>query len=142
MNTTSTAPVGDDVRQAALRDFVAGYLEAAEFTTVLGESGAPLECMNDPPTWSPEARQQAVEECRDFLAGQWAAVEAAQEEYGVSYEQAGRDFWLTRNRHGAGFWDGDYPEPHAKALTDAAHAAGERDVVDGDNGRLYFFPGA
>ena len=20
----------------------------------------------------------------------------------------GHDFWLTRNRHGAGFWDGDY----------------------------------
>lgn len=23
-------------------------------------------------------------------------------------EQIGHDFWLTRNRHGAGFWDGDY----------------------------------
>ena len=25
----------------------------------------------------------------------------------------GHDFWLTRNHHGAGFWDGDYPEPFA-----------------------------
>lgn len=23
-------------------------------------------------------------------------------------EQIGHDFWLTRNGHGAGFWDGDY----------------------------------
>jgi hypothetical protein len=30
---------------------------------------------------------------------------------------AGHDFWLTRNGNGAGFWDGDWPEPSAIKLT-------------------------
>ena len=36
--------------------------------------------------------------------------------------EAGHDLWLTANRHGAGFWDGDWT--HGDALTEAAHAAG------------------
>ncbi len=42
--------------------------------------------------------------------------------------RAGHDFWLTRNRHGAGFWDGDWPEPDATILTDASHAFGEQNL--------------
>lgn len=30
--------------------------------------------------------------------------------------QVGHDFWLTRNGHGAGFWDGDYSEEQESAL--------------------------
>jgi len=47
---------------------------------------------------------------------------------GDRWAQAGHDFWLTRNRHGAGFWDGDWPEPAASRLTDAAHAYGSVDL--------------
>lgn len=39
-------------------------------------------------------------------------------------DQMGHDFWLTRNRHGAGFWDrglGDL----GKELTDYCHHLGE-----------------
>lgn len=38
---------------------------------------------------------------------------------------AGHDFWLTRNRHGAGFWDGEWQEPAASILTLASEAYGE-----------------
>ena len=38
--------------------------------------------------------------------------------------QNAHDFWLTRNGHGAGFWDRDYDEDVNKGLTDAAHAYG------------------
>jgi hypothetical protein len=47
------------------------------------------------------------------------------------------DFWLTRNHHGAGFWDGDYPEPIATQLTDLAHTYGECDLYVGDDGKFY-----
>ena len=30
---------------------------------------------------------------------------------GKSYEGLGQNFWLTRNGHGAGFWDGAYQVP-------------------------------
>ncbi len=39
--------------------------------------------------------------------------------------RAGHDFWLTRNGHGAGFWDGDWPEPAATRLTKASRTFGE-----------------
>ena len=34
--------------------------------------------------------------------------------------QAGHDFWLTRNHHGAGFWDGDWPKTVGERLTAVA----------------------
>lgn len=52
--------------------------------------------------------------------------------------QAGHDFWLTRNRHGSGYWDIDnvYGD-HAQTLTDKAHKAGERTLYYGDDGKIY-----
>lgn len=45
-------------------------------------------------------------------------------------------FCLTRNRHGAGFWDGDYPT-YGEALTEMSHGYGEIHLYVGDDGRLY-----
>jgi hypothetical protein len=52
-------------------------------------------------------------------------------------DRAGHDFWLTRNGHGCGFWDGDWPEPAATILTNASNACGECDLYIGDDGRIY-----
>ena len=54
-----------------------------------------------------------------------------------SEETAGHDFWLTRNGHGSGFWDGDYPEPHATVLTQTSKDAGEVSLYVGDDGKIY-----
>lgn len=64
---------------------------------------------------------------RDF-EGSIAAREAA---------MAGHDFWLTRCGHGAGFWDGDRPEP-VKAKLDAASCEfGYVDLYVGDDGQIH-----
>lgn len=55
-------------------------------------------------------------------------------------EKGGHDFWLTRNGHGAGFWDGDWPEEAGERLTKAAKAFGECDIYVGDDGLLYVSP--
>lgn len=39
--------------------------------------------------------------------------------------QAGHDFWLTRNGHGAGFWDGDWEEELGRKLTEDCNKYGE-----------------
>ena len=56
-------------------------------------------------------------------------------------EQAGHDLWLTRNRHGAGFWDrysdGHPLEAMGRKLTAAAHVEGGRDLYVGDDGLIY-----
>ena len=52
-------------------------------------------------------------------------------------ERAGQDFWLTRNGHGCGFWDGDWAEPAATKLTEASKAFGEVSLYIGDDGLIY-----
>lgn len=51
----------------------------------------------------------------------------------VSPEQVGHDFWLTRNRHGVGFWDrtkkDGYNEDHLTKLTELSHSYGDCYVV-------------
>jgi hypothetical protein len=52
-------------------------------------------------------------------------------------ERIAHDFWLTRNGHGAGFWDGDYPEAVGDALTKLSKSYGECDLYVGDDGKIY-----
>jgi hypothetical protein len=54
-----------------------------------------------------------------------------------SYEQILHDFWLTRNRHGAGFWDGDYEKSIGEKLTELSHEFGQVDLYIGDDNKIY-----
>ena len=78
---------------------------------------------------------KAYTDIKEFirLAGDVAVNEAIDEK---GLEQLGHDIWLTRNRHGAGFFDHSYE--NEKQLTDAAQALKEVDLYLGDDGRLYF----
>lgn len=50
-------------------------------------------------------------------------------------ETAGHDFHLTRNGHGAGFWDGDWPR-HGSLLTELSQLHGGCELYSAD-GELY-----
>lgn len=54
---------------------------------------------------------------------------------GVEPAQIGHDFWLTRNRHGAGFWDRGLGAA-GERLTAAAHVYGSVDLFVTDDGRV------
>lgn len=56
---------------------------------------------------------------------------------GMSDEQLGHDLWLTRNGHGAGFWDRGYDEVISEKLTSAAMKMGGFDLYVGDDGKLH-----
>jgi hypothetical protein len=47
-----------------------------------------------------------ISELKPFGLG--LTLDGIQERTGQDVEQVAHDFWLTRNRHGAGFWDGEY----------------------------------
>ena len=49
----------------------------------------------------------------------------------------GHDFWLTRNGHGAGFWDGDYPKDIGDKLTELSHSFGGVDMYIGDDLQIW-----
>lgn len=52
--------------------------------------------------------------------------------------QVGHDFWLTRNGHGAGFWDRGKGEA-GQYLTRIAKTFGESDLCVGDDGKVYAY---
>jgi hypothetical protein len=79
------------------------------------------------------AKQKMADDCRDFFNANGADLAV------VGAEAAGIDFWLTRNRHGAGFWDRGLGNLGTR-LTDAAQAFGECDLYVGDDGKLYLQP--
>ena len=55
---------------------------------------------------------------------------------GIEPEQLGHDLWLTRNYHGAGFWDRGLGEIGDK-LTELAHSYGGVTLYIGDDGKIY-----
>ena len=90
-------------------------------------------CNYDAGDLSPELLAHVIEDCAafqrdqaDLLARAYASeVWICGERYNAAC--AGHDFWLTRNGHGAGFWDRGLPDAVGTALTDAAHAYGSED---------------
>jgi hypothetical protein len=114
--------------------FTQAYIECALWSSTDisedGNMGAPLDDNYGPEDISDETMAQIVEDCAAFQADN-------ADDIGTNYEQAGHDFWLTRNRHGAGFWDGDWPEDAGKRLTEAAHAYGSVDLLPSNDGKLY-----
>lgn len=72
-----------------------------------------------------------AEDCKSFAADNAEDLAHAGDD-----GRNGHDFWLTRNGHGAGFWDRGYGKVGDR-LTDAAHAWGTSDIYIGDDGKLY-----
>lgn len=71
-------------------------------------------------------------DCDRFQAENFDDIESTED-----IEQCGHDYWLTRNGHGAGFWDGDYPEELGQRLTKASEKFGTFDLYIGDNGQIF-----
>lgn len=103
------------------------YLETALFSSS-DEDGRPLDDQFDISDFSPEAIQQAERDCLDFLS--------MNDVGDLDEEMVGHNFWLTRNRHGAGFWDAGLGALGAR-LTKAAHVYGSCDVYLGDDDKLH-----
>jgi hypothetical protein len=112
---------------------LAAYLECALWSSC-GEGGEPLEAEFGVTDFSIAARAAARDDCLDFIGL------CAREGIDLSKlpaNQVGFDFWLTRNHHGAGFWDRGLGRM-GEDLTKWAHAAGSCDVYVSDADELEF----
>lgn len=86
------------------------------------ENPPPMDDRYDVGDVSISLYNQSVADCRSF-------VKMAEEqgiEWEQSWEQIGHDFWLTRNGHGAGFWDRGIK--HGDALTKLSKVFGSVDL--------------
>jgi len=118
---------------AAFNDAAYGDPDATE---TLEETGA---------TWHPRARATMREQLADFLGGddpEHSQALALWREAGqLGPSSVGRDFALTRDGHGTGFWDrfayGTAAWAAGEALSRVARAYGPVDAYLGDDGMLH-----
>ena len=80
-----------------------------------------------------EALASLKSEARDFLD---MVTEQFPDFDELSAEQMGHDFWLTRNGHGAGFWDRGLGEV-GDELSKIAKSFGSRYLYVGNDGKIY-----
>ena len=120
---------------ADLDTFAQGYIEAMFFTDSGDEEGQLGDLgFSD---LAPDTLAAIIRDCAAFQETRaWA--DALENYSGADETTAGRDFWYTRQGHGCGFWDGDWPEPHGDALTEAAKAFRAQDSYVGDDGKVRF----
>ena len=83
---------------------------------------------------SDDALAEMEKDCQTFVNNNKSDLQLFAEQ---GYDEAvGYDFWLTRNRHGAGFWDRDLGEL-GERLTQAAQEFGSCDLYLGDDGQIH-----
>lgn len=119
--------------------FVSAYIDCALFSSV-DDNGEPLDANFFESDLAPECREQIEKDCQAFFdACEQAGVSAIPDYENPNYSDAGlsgHDFWLTRNRHGAGYWDRGLGEI-GERLTEIAHLEGSADLYVGDDGQIY-----
>lgn len=116
--------------------FTQAYIECLLWSSLDNadeQGGEPLDANYGPDDFAPEAIERIKSDCADFLADQRTLDLCCKH----GFEQSGHDFWLTRNRHGAGFWDRGYPKDEADYLTGRSHSVGSQDPYVGGDGKLY-----
>ena len=115
----------------SLQSFTVAYCDALFWSEVDHDSGEPMDKNYGIHDLAPEARAEIKEQCRVFY----------EQNTGLfgNDSQAGHDFALTRNRHGAGFWDRPemYGVENVKTLTAAARNAREQHLYVGDDGQVF-----
>ncbi len=112
-----------------LDDFTRGYIEAALWSTS-DEDDVPLDYNFSIADIHQTSLRAIIQDASTFQNENRELLR------GEDLSRAGHDFWLTRNHHGAGFWDGGYSKDVGDRLTVAAHKYGEVDLYVGDDGRV------
>jgi hypothetical protein len=123
-----------------LEKFFDGYIECALWSSVDGD-GDPMEDNYDRNAIDPDTFKKMYEECENFYKENLEVLMSFCNELNknieTAWEYAGHDFWLTRNGHGAGYFDRGVSDEVSEVLTKASKAAGTSDLYIGDDGYVY-----
>lgn len=117
-----------------MNTFQRSFLETALWSST-DESddsgGEPLDKNYSISDFDPKTLASLLKDCDDFCEENADLLAKAGDD-----EQNGHDFWLTRNGHGAGFWDRGYGAVGDK-LSAACKPYGSVDLYVGDDGTIY-----
>ena len=113
--------------------FLDSYIETALWSST-DENGNPLDGIEYADTELAEETITAMQtDCQEFKRQAetlFATAGLSSLDYHVAH-----DFWLTRNGHGAGFWDRGKGQA-GNRLTDAAHVYGEVNLYIDTEGKI------
>ena len=112
------------------------------------DSGSPLDTKYSISDFDEKSLEKLYSDYQQFIS---TVEKLITEEIGESWEciddfydlmqpienQTEHDYILTRNYHGAGFWDGDWNSRISRILTDAAHSQGEITAYVGEDQKIY-----
>jgi hypothetical protein len=118
-----------------MSEFLRTYIECALWSSVDPGSDIPLDSIYEASDLPGETVEKMRADCADFQESN-ARLLAQAYATGYTESQAGHDFWLTRNGHGAGFWDRGLGAT-GEALTRDAKVHGSVDLYIGDDGKVY-----
>ena len=114
-----------------MTDFLNAYLVTALWSSI-DDKENPFDDNYSIDDFSEKALKQADKDCDLFIEKAGDLLDDFDE------TDIAHDFWLTRQGHGAGFWDGDYPDEIGDKLTEIANDFRELYIYVGDDGQLYF----
>lgn len=115
----------------ARADFIHGYLICALWSSSDDED-TPLDQLYGISDFTPDAEGKCKSSCNDFFDANRADIETACSRPGYTFEYAGHDFWLSRNGHGAGYFDRGLGK-EGDQLQAAARAYGSVDLYVSDH---------
>jgi len=115
----------DEVASPTIMSILNSYLEAALWTEEdeIGPANIESDVSNN-------AKIDAYKDVKEFLSQAGSLVD------GIDPEQIGHDLWLTRNGHGAGFWDRGLGKV-GDELSNIANSMGSKHVYIGDDGEIH-----
>lgn len=109
--------------------FETAYIECLLWSSCDGND-KPLDLNYSIDDLAEETKAKIIEDCDKFIELAGPLLDT------IDDSQAGHDFWLTRNRHGAGFWDRGLGKP-GEDLTKLSHSFGELWSYIGDDNKIY-----
>lgn len=130
-------PSDDDV-ELILRQYIVTALWSTNDESD-ERGGEPLDKNYDASDLAPETLDKMRTDCREFAKRHWRTIFTAVyvAPFAKELSDVGHDFWLTRNDHGAGFWDGDWPDEAGAELTAGSKTFGNVWLYVGDDGLIY-----
>lgn len=114
-----------------LDTFTRQYVESLIWSAPTDDDGNELDS-KESASWEnfdESAKKTIIEECAKFQTENAKDIKGREKD-------AGHDFAMTRNGHGVGFWDGDWPKDVGERLTEASKRFGEQMLYD-ENEKIF-----
>lgn len=130
MRVNLTKPYAAYIEEAVRHYVIAGLWAGNDWDDQEDGNPTPLDENYGPDDVSAEAMASIMADVTAFVMSNWADLRD------MDPAQAGHDFLLTRDRHGAGFWDRGLGD-RGDRLTKASHPYGDSGFYVGDDGQVH-----